>query len=165
MAFLTVEDIYGAIEVIAFSKIYERHAALLSEGNIVLIHGRLSLREEEAAKIVCETVEPCPPSAQAAKESSQRTVPLQKTTQTAQPEQKQPARKGLFLRFESEGCQTQERAQRVLDFFDGDKTVYFYFCDTGKYIRQPFSKSADVNAPMLRELERILGAENVRYIE
>lgn len=165
MAFLTVEDIYGAIEVIAFSKIYERHAALLSEGNIVLIHGRLSLREEEAAKIVCETVEPCPPSAQAAKESSQRTVPVQKTTQTAQPEQKQPARKGLFLRFESEGCQTQERAQRVLDFFDGDKTVYFYFCDTGKYIRQPFSKSADVNAPMLRELERILGAENVRYIE
>ena len=125
MAFLTVEDIYGAIEVIAFSKIYERHAALLSEGNIVLIHGRLSLREEEAAKIVCEGVEPCPPSAQSAKESSQRTEPVQKTAQTAQPEQKQTARKGLFLRFESEGCQAQERAQRVLDFFDGDKTVYF----------------------------------------
>ena len=165
MAFLTVEDIYGAIEVIAFSKIYERHAALLSEGNIVLIHGRLSLREEEAAKIVCEGVEPCPPSAQAAKESSQRTEPVQKTAQTAQPEQKQTARKGLFLRFESEGCQAQERAQRVLDFFDGDKTVYFYFRDTGKYIRQPFSKSVDVNSPMLRELESILGAENVRYIE
>ena len=72
---------------------------------------------------------------------------------------------GLFLRFAGEDCPEIERAQRILDFFDGNKTVYFFYCDTKKYIRQPFSHSADVNEPMLKELRRILGEDNVIYIE
>lgn len=72
---------------------------------------------------------------------------------------------GLFLRFAGENCPEIERVQRVLDFFDGNNTVYFYYCDTKKYIRQPYSHNADVNAPMLKELRRILGEENVIYID
>ena len=167
MAFLTVEDVYGAIEVIAFSKIYERQAMLLSEGNIVLIHGRLSLREDEDAKIVCESVEPRPSLDETARRLSQtvQTQSSKPVQEPKQPEPKQSTRKGLFLRFQSEGCAEQARVQRVLDFFDGDKTVYFYFCDTNKYIRQPLSRSADVNESMLRELRNILGEDNVRYFD
>ncbi len=167
MAFLTVEDVYGSIEVIAFSKIYERQSMLLAEGNIVLIHGRLSLREDEDAKVVCESVEPCPLSAEAVRQvpNTARPTVTEPAPEPQKPEQKQSARKGLFLRFASEGCPEQEKVQRVLDFFDGDKPVYFYFCDTKKYIRQPLSRSVDVNEPMLRELKNILEEDNVKYFD
>ena len=176
MAFLTVEDMFGSVEVIVFSKIYERQTHLLSEGNIVLIHGRLSLREDEDAKIVCESVEPCPQknaSGVQVRTEQARQARAAQSSQNLQGAQAQPAEQkkasgktpGLFLRFSSETCPEIERVQRVLDFFDGSSTVYFYYCDTKKYIRQPYSHRADVNAPMLRELRRILGEENVIYIE
>ena len=162
MAFITAEDVFGSIEVIVFPKIYERQTQLFTEGNIILIHGRLSVREDEEAKLVCESAEPCPPADAKRKVSEQV---RQASNAAAQPQKKTAKTPGLFLRFASETCPEIERAQRVLDFFDGNKTVYFYYCDTKKYIRQPYSHSADVNAPMLKELRRILGENNVIYIE
>lgn len=163
MAFVTTEDVFGSIEVIVFPKIYEQQTQLFAEGNIVLIHGRLSVREDEEAKLVCESVEPCPPADAKKKVSEQ----VRQTASADSRPQKKAASKtpGLFLRFAGEDCPEIERAQRILDFFDGNKTVYFFYCDTKKYIRQPFSHSADVNEPMLKELRRILGEDNVIYIE
>ena len=162
MAFITAEDMFGSIEVIVFPKIYERQTQLFTEGNIILIHGRLSVREDEEAKLVCESAEPCPPADAKRKVSEQV---RQASNAAAQPQKKTAKTPGLFLRFAGETCPEIERVQRVLDFFDGNKTVYFYYCDTKKYIRQPYSHSADVNAPMLKELRRILGEENVIYID
>ena len=163
MAFVTAEDVFGSIEVIVFPKIYEQQTQLFAEGNIVLIHGRLSVREDEEAKLVCESVEPCP-SADAKKKVSEQV--RQAASADSRPQKKAASKTpGLFLRFPGEDCPEIERAQRILDFFDGNKTVYFFYCDTKKYIRQPFSHSADVNEPMLKELRRILGEDNVIYIE
>lgn len=163
MAFVTAEDVFGSIEVIVFPKTYEQQTQLFAEGNIVLIHGRLSVREDEEAKLVCESVEPCPP-ADAKKKVSEQV--RQAASTDARPQKKAASKTpGLFLRFAGEDCPEIERAQRILDFFDGNKTVYFFYCDTKKYIRQPFSHSADVNEPMLKELRRILGEDNVIYIE
>ena len=47
MAFLNVEDLYGNIEVIVFENCYQMSANSLIEDNIVLIEGRLSIKEEE----------------------------------------------------------------------------------------------------------------------
>lgn len=163
MAFVTTEDVFGSIEVIVFPKIYEQQTQLFAEGNIVLIHGRLSVREDEETKLVCESVEPCPP-ADAKKKVSEQV--RQAASADTRPQKKAASKTpGLFLRFAGEDCPEIERAQRILDFFDGNKTVYFFYCDTKKYIRQPFSHSADVNEPMLKELRRILGEDNVIYIE
>ena len=163
MAFVTAEDVFGSIEVIVFPKTYEQQTQLFAEGNIVLIHGRLSVREDEEAKLVCESVEPCPP-ADAKKKVSEQV--RQAASADSRPQKKAASKTpGLFLRFAGEDCPEIERAQRILDFFDGNKTVYFFYCDTKKYIRQPFSHSADVNEPMLKELRRILGEDNVIYIE
>ena len=163
MAFVTAEDVFGSIEVIVFPKTYEQQTQLFAEGNIVLIHGRLSVREDEETKLVCESVEPCPP-ADAKKKVSEQV--RQAASADTRPQKKAASKTpGLFLRFAGEDCPEIERAQRILDFFDGNKTVYFFYCDTKKYIRQPFSHSADVNEPMLKELRRILGEDNVIYIE
>ena len=51
MAFLSVEDMYGAIEVIVFPRIFTENAVKLQEGNVILLSGRLSLREDEDPKV------------------------------------------------------------------------------------------------------------------
>ena len=49
--------------------------------------------------------------------------------------------------------------------FEGNTRVYYYYLDAGQYDPQPVEKCVDMNAPLLHELERILGKENVVYIE
>ena len=56
MAFLTVEDLYGPTEIILFESAYQNCANVLMEDNIVLINGRLSVREDEETKIVANQI-------------------------------------------------------------------------------------------------------------
>ena len=56
MAFMTVEDLYGSTEIIVFDSCYSKAQNILLEENIVLIDGRLSIREDEAVKIVANNI-------------------------------------------------------------------------------------------------------------
>ena len=57
MAFITVEDLYGQAEIIVFENTYNKSSSSLIEENIVLVTGRLSLREDEEPKIVAISIE------------------------------------------------------------------------------------------------------------
>ncbi len=56
MAFITVEDLYGSCEIIVFDNCFQKASNILIEDNIILIEGRLSLREDEEAKIVASSI-------------------------------------------------------------------------------------------------------------
>lgn len=56
MAFLTVEDLYGPTEIILFESVYQNCSNVLMEDNIVLVNGRLSVREDEETKIVANQI-------------------------------------------------------------------------------------------------------------
>ena len=56
MAFMTVEDLYGSTEIIVFDSCYSKAQNILLEENIVLIEGRLSIREDEDVKIVANSI-------------------------------------------------------------------------------------------------------------
>ncbi len=56
MAFVTIEDLYGQAEVIAFENAYLAAKDSLMEENIVLIKGRLSIREEEKTSIIANEI-------------------------------------------------------------------------------------------------------------
>jgi len=56
MAFVTLEDLYGSMEVIVFPTVLSRYRNLLAGDNTVVIDGRISIKEEEAPKIICENV-------------------------------------------------------------------------------------------------------------
>ncbi len=58
MAFVTLEDFTGTAEVIVFSKVYETARELLVPDSMVVVSGRVSTREEEEAKILCDEVFP-----------------------------------------------------------------------------------------------------------
>lgn len=56
MAFVTIEDLYGSMEVIVFPAVLKRFKELLVNENAVFIDGRISIKEEEQPKILCDSV-------------------------------------------------------------------------------------------------------------
>ncbi len=154
MAFLTVEDNTGSVEVIIFPKTFSEHPTLINEGNIVLIHGRVSVREDEDTKIVCETLEPCP-------NENAAELPEEKPEKNEKKEKKKAS--GLFLRFDTASSPQIKCCEKLLAIFDGTCPLYYYFNDTKEYKRNPIGQAIDVNDVLLRELKKILGDTNVIY--
>ncbi|MBR0348867.1 MAG: DNA polymerase III subunit alpha [Clostridia bacterium] len=154
MAFVDLEDITGSIEVIVFPKTLIQNSPLIAEGNVVVIKGRLDVRDDEPPKLICEFIS-TPENAQ--KEQAQPVKPAEAT-------QEQSAKKkriGLFLRFPSEGCPEQLQAEKLLAIFEGRTPLYYYFADKKEYRNMPFERFVDVNEPLLDELKKVLGEENV----
>ena len=119
MAFVTVEDVTGSVEIIVFPKVYERYANMLSVGSVTVIKGRLSLRDDEDSKIVADSFEPCPKEEKKAKKS------------------------GMFLRFGSENDPRVKAALNILDGGTGAVPVYFFFSDKKKYVNTGMTFSGD----------------------
>ncbi len=119
MAFVTVEDVTGSVEIIVFPKVYDRYANMLSVGSVTVIKGRLSLRDDEDSKIVADSFEPCPKEEKKAKKS------------------------GMFLRFGSENDPRVKAALNILDGGTGAVPVYFFFSDKKKYVNTGLTFSGD----------------------
>lgn len=58
MAFLTIEDLLGTVEVVVFPKDYEKNKIYLEEENKVFVKGRVSEEDDAASKLICESVSP-----------------------------------------------------------------------------------------------------------
>ncbi len=56
MAFVTIEDLYGTVEVLVFPKLYEKYRQIIAEDNKVFITGQVTSGGEENAKMICETI-------------------------------------------------------------------------------------------------------------
>ena len=57
MAFVQLEDLSGTIEVIVFPKVLERYRQVIEEDALVTIKGRISIKEDEMPKLLCESIE------------------------------------------------------------------------------------------------------------
>ena len=56
MAFVTVEDLYGSAEIVVFDSVFSRCDNVLVEENIVIVEGRLSIKEDEDARIIVQNI-------------------------------------------------------------------------------------------------------------
>lgn len=149
MAFVTVEDLYGSIEIIVFPKMLEQCRNLIYDGSIISVSGNLSIEEEKEPKIIANSVEP-PPIENSASQPPQRTAGKKKKAV-------------LYLRFNSKNDERIRLVKRVTDIFDGTIPLCFYYIDSGEYEMQPRECFVEVNKTELTELKRILGSENVVF--
>ena len=134
MAFIGLEDLYGTMELIVFPTIYERFSQLLQQESIVLVNGRLSLREDEQPKIICEEV-----------------LPIKSLDE-----------KGLYMYFEKE--MTREESVSLialLKYFNGSTPTFIRKKDDDKFKKLDRQYWIDVNNDILEELESRLGKENI----
>ena len=143
MAYLTVEDDTGAMEMLAFSNVLSQYGGYLKEGAAVVITGRLSLRDDKEPQIVVNRARPISDYA----ENPDR-----------EPAPKAPPRKGtLYLRLPGEEGRLYPKIRAIVNMFPGENGVVLYFADTGA--RR--GARAALAEPMLRELKNLLGEGNV----
>lgn len=136
MAFVTLEDMSGSIEALVFPKVLTRYAPLLAEEAVVSMTGKVSAREGEEPKLICDAVAPLAGAAV-----------------------KKP--KKLYLRLRSADDPNLARVERVTAIFDGTTPLIYYFGDEKKY--SPAAAGVEVTAGMLARLNEILGADNVVF--
>ncbi|MBR2133994.1 MAG: DNA polymerase III subunit alpha [Eubacterium sp.] len=152
MAFVTVEDLYGSIEIVVFPKVLQTYSDLIYEGGVISVDGTLSIEEEKDAKILADRIGK-PPTENDVVVSTAANSPSKKKKVT-----------GLFLRFNSRKDENISKAQMICSIFDGSIPLYYYYIDSGKYEKQPREQYVSVNDTQIKELKRILGDENVVYI-
>ncbi|MCI9576549.1 MAG: DNA polymerase III subunit alpha [Clostridiales bacterium] len=147
MAFLVIEDIWGSMEVLVFPQTLSAYSHLIAEGRVVQLVGRLSLSEEKAPKLICESVL-LPP--QDMEETDSHHSPAKKAS-----------RPGLYVKVPAQGKREYQKAMQYLAIFDGATPLYLYFQDTKKLLQAPPELRVDVNEPLLNALKKLLGDENV----
>ncbi|MEN2774640.1 DNA polymerase III subunit alpha [Acetivibrio clariflavus] len=137
MAFLTLEDLYGIMEVIVFPTVLEKYAKFIIEENIVLIKGRISIKEEEQPKIICEEVSPL------------KKMHIRKVYLRLNPNMEEDKKESLLA---------------LLKYFNGDTPVCV--CNNGdkKGITLEKEYWVTLNDCVMTELIQRLGEENVKVV-
>ena len=122
MAFITLEDMTGSMEMLVFPKVLALYSSLLREGEAVVVTGRLSTREDEEPKIICEKVTR-PEELFSPEEAAGRSASGKRT--------------GLFLLCPGMEEPATVKARELLAAFPGKTPVYFRFRDSGKMLLAP----------------------------
>ena len=174
MGFITLEDLTGQIECLVFPKVYERYQGMMAVDDLVVLHGRLSIREEEAPKLLVEKLIPLEAwhpeeSAHAATmgQSTARPVPPPKrhTSEAPKLTDAQAAAKAprkLYLRLNRP---QMDAASSTLSLYPGSVPVYLHLPAEKMTLLAPKTGWCDASDGCLNRLNALLGAENVKLLE
>ena len=148
MAFTSVEDLTGTMEVIVFPRTLETFRDVLHDNAVVVIEGRLSIREDEPARLVAESISPI--------EGYNPVRP-----QANRPNQMRDAARRLYVRLPSRTSPEYAKVVNLLEIFDGDMPVIFYLEDTKQKLAAPRRLYTSGHPLFFEELQRIVGEKNV----
>lgn len=174
MGFITLEDLTGQIECLVFPKVYERYQGMMAVDDLVVLHGRLSIREEEAPKLLVEKLIPLEAwhpeeSAPAVPmgQSTARPVPPPKrhTSEAPKLTDAQAAAKAprkLYLRLNRP---QMDAASSTLSLYPGSVPVYLHLPAEKMTLLAPKTGWCDASDGCLNRLNALLGAENVKLLE
>ena len=138
MAFITLEDLAGSVEVVIFPKVYEKNQQYLNEEGKVFVKGRVSEEDEAASKLICESI-----------------VPFEQT------------KRELWLQYaDKEAYLSKEKELlELLKDSDGSDSVVIY-CKKEKAIKRlPANRNVSADKVLLSKLTNYLGESCVKVIE
>lgn len=138
MAFITLEDLMGSVEVIIFPKDYEANRELFVEDAKLFIRGRVSVGDDPVGKLVLEQVVPF------------SKIPRELWIQFADKEQYVSREKELL-----ETLKTSEGPDRVVIYLGKERAKKML----------PASWNVDATGVLVEELSRKLGEKNVKVVE
>ena len=139
MAFVTLEDKTGEIEVVVFSKQYLQFADLLLLETPVVVYGTISARDEEKPKLILNT--------------AQRLISNENFF---------AAEKSLYLRVSSVDTPEAAQAVALLRQNSGDTPVLFYEMINKRYVKASGIR-AHVTEALLNQLAGLVGRQNVVF--
>lgn len=165
MAFVTVEDMLGSVEIVVFPKVLQACSRYIIPSGVITVFGTLSVEEEKEPKILANVIYAAPDSNSRPAKGKMAAKQPQKAYNQTSLQQNKSKKRGLFLRFSSENDERIKKAVVITSIFDGDFPLCFYYLDKKHYDMQPNSMFVQPNKTMISELERLLGKENVALIE
>ena len=138
MAFLTVEDLFGTVEVVVFPSDYEKYRQYLEEDNKIFVKGRVSEEDDKASKLICEKILPF----------GQK-------------------KKELWIQFPDKETYLEEEAitYGYLADSEGNDEVMIY-CEKEKIVKKlPANKNISINPQILSRLMNHFGENRVKVVE
>ena len=138
MAFVTVEDMVGSVEVLVFPRDYESNRGVLTEEAKVFVRGRTSIGDEPVGKLICEQV-----------------IPFDEVPRE------------LWLKF-SDKASYDALERQVMDILrsaEGNDTVIIYLEKEHAKKILPANWKISANEATLKGLAEILGEKNVKVVE
>lgn len=138
MAFLTLEDLTGSVEVIVFPKDYSKFQQYLTEDAKVFIVGHATVEEEQNGKLICE-----------------RVVPFE------------DVQKELWLQFANKDTYAQQETElfEILKNSDGMDEVVIYVKEDKAVKRLGKNRSVNADYALLEALYSYMGEKNVKVVE
>ena len=138
MAFITIEDLFGTVEVVVFPRDYEKNREYLEIDQKVFVRGRVSEEDEKASKLICE-----------------RVIPFEQT------------KKELWIQFPDKASYL-ENEQIVYGYLadsEGDDTVVIY-CQAERAVKRlPRNKNIQINPQVLSRLMNHFGEKRIKVVE
>jgi DNA polymerase-3 subunit alpha len=138
MAFVTLEDLTGTVEVIIFSQKYEQYRLLLNEDEKVLIRGRVSIGDEAQGKLICDAI-----------------VPFSEIP------------KELWVKFETMDDYAARGTEllQMLEEYDGRDTVCIYIANPKAVKKLGRQYNVGVTETLMETLREKFGEKNVTVVE
>jgi len=173
MAFLTVEDRSGSMELVIFPKILSQFGSILYEGSVISVCGTVSIREDEDSKVLVNNVEKVAKTPPADFNNNNRQSGSKISYNVA--EKKTNASfdvsdeiidysvvASLYLKVDTKDGKKFKKALRVIEIFEGPTPVFFYLSDDKKVLKAPVHLWVSLNDVMLKELKYQLGEDAVK---
>ena len=138
MAFITVEDLFGTVEVVVFPRDYEKNREYLEIDQKVFVRGRVSEEDEKASKLICEKI-----------------IPFEQT------------RKELWIQFPNKASylDNEQIVYGYLADSEGDDEVVIY-CQAERAVKRlPRNKNIQINPQILSRLMNHFGEKRVKVVE
>lgn len=168
MAFITLEDYLGEIEVLLFPKAYAPIAPLLGVDRAIAVQGSISSEEDrtkligQAVRLLIANSEKTPvslktPVAESSEKSKAPSAP------PIAPKGASPLlAKQIFIRLPSFGCEAYRRVVAMTEIFfeEGNAEVIFYNAEDGKYTRLSGRKMR-TSSLVVDTLKQICGETNI----
>ncbi len=145
LAFTSIEDMTGKIPVTVFQMNYTKYRSLFAAGNIVIMRGKISEREDRDTELICEALELIPENA--------ANMPVKNI------------KSGLYIRVESKESVAFSKVCEALKSHSGHTPVYIVCEDTGKRLEAPKHLWAKVDDNLLKLLYGITGENNTKFIK
>ena len=134
MAFFTLEDVVGTVEVVVFPNSFTANRVVMDHAEKVFVTGKVQANVYENAKLICDKV------------VDFNTIPRK-----------------LWIRFESLSAYEEKKAELdgILHDSDGKDTVVIYCTKENKRITLPSNRTIKVNSELIQKLQAMYGDKNI----
>jgi DNA polymerase-3 subunit alpha len=163
MAYVTLEDSSGDIELLVFQRVLNDWGSALKEGLPVFARGKISVRDEKEPQILTDSIYPIdePPTGEtmrnggkASRDPSGAFLRQPSPRNDPMPEESSAS---LYVKLKSADSPEYERLKLILVMFPGRENLVLYFSDTKKRL----GAKCVIHPALLQELKQMLGEENV----